>query len=241
MTRLAALPYHRLFDMISPADSHSQEPSNLSGIPRRSMLSTLGLTGFGLLATSAAASAVTAKKSEGAPKVSIPTSASRPSTQAIHFAPLSGISEEWSARNSAADSYLRYLKSLNLRSVSPQQVLESHAKAKGTIWNSLPPKQWWNRMGYVLKVVDRVAREMNVSEVEIISAYRSPAYNARCYGAKTGSWHQANVAADVKFPVRASKVTATARELRDLGLFKGGVGGYWNFTHIDARGHNINW
>jgi hypothetical protein len=45
----------------------------------------------------------------------------------------------------------------------------------------------------------------------------------------------------VKFPVRASKVTAMARELRNLGLFKGGVGGYWNFTHIDARGTNVNW
>jgi hypothetical protein len=227
--------------MISPADFHSQEPTNLTGIPRRSMLGALGLTGFGLLATSAVASAFTSKKSEGAPKVSIPTSASRPGTNTVRFESVSGIPEEWSARNSAADSYLRYLKSLNLRSVSPQQVLESHAKAKGTIWNSLPPKQWWNRMGYLLKVVDRVAREMNVSEVEVISAYRSPAYNAHCAGAKSGSWHQANVAADVKFPVRASKVTATARELRDLGLFKGGVGGYWNFTHIDARGHNINW
>jgi hypothetical protein len=46
---------------------------------------------------------------------------------------------------------------------------------------------------------------------------------------------------DVRFPVRAKLVTATARELRDLGLFRGGVGGYWNFTHIDCRGKNINW
>jgi len=210
-------------------------------MPRRRMLSTLGLTGFGLLAASSAASAFTSKKTAVAPKVSIPIAGNRPNTQAIRFGPVQDLPEEWAARNSTADAYLRYLKSLNLRSVSPQQVLESHAKAHGTVWNSLPPKTWWNRMGYVLKVVDRVAREMNVSEVEIISAYRSPAYNARCSGAKTGSWHQANIAADVKFPVRASKVTATARELRDLGLFKGGVGGYWNFTHIDARGHNINW
>ena len=210
-------------------------------MPRRHMLSTLGLTGFGLLAASSAASAFTSKKTAVAPKVSIPTAGNRPNTHAIRFASVQDLPEEWTARNSAADAYLRYLKSLNLRSVSPQQVLESHAKAHGTVWNSLPPKTWWNRMGYVLKVVDRVAREMNVSEVEIISAYRSPAYNSRCAGAKSGSWHQANIAADVKFPVRASKVTATARELRDLGLFKGGVGGYWNFTHIDARGHNINW
>jgi uncharacterized protein YcbK (DUF882 family) len=95
-------------------------------------------------------------------------------------------------------------------------------------------------MGYTLRVVDRIAREMDVRQVEVISAYRSPAYNARC-GGRTGSWHQANIAVDVKFPVRASLVTAKARELRDLGLFKGGVGGYWNFTHIDARGQNINW
>ena len=60
-------------------------------------------------------------------------------------------------------------------------------------------------------------------------------------GAKSGSWHQANVAVDVKFPERASKVTAAARSLRERGLFKGGVGGYWNFTHIDTRGENVNW
>jgi uncharacterized protein YcbK (DUF882 family) len=90
-------------------------------------------------------------------------------------------------------------------------------------------------------VVERIAMEMNVNQVEVVSAYRAPAYNARCAGARTGSWHQANVAVDVKFPVRASQVTSTARHLRDLGLFKGGVGGYWNFTHIDARGQNINW
>lgn len=128
-----------------------------------------------------------------------------------------------------------------MQRVSPRQVITAHAKSAGGVWNTLPPKPWWNRMGYVLRVVDRIAREMNVSEVEVISAYRSPAYNARCSGARTGSWHQANIAVDVRFSAKASQVTSTARELRDLGLFKGGVGGYGSFTHIDARGENINW
>ena len=128
-----------------------------------------------------------------------------------------------------------------MQRVCPKQVIETHAKSKAGVWNSLPPKSWWKRMGYTLRVVDRIALEMNVNQVEVISAYRAPAYNAHCPGARSGSWHQANVAADVKFPVRASVVTSTARQLRDLGLFKGGVGGYWNFTHIDARGVNINW
>jgi hypothetical protein len=137
--------------------------------------------------------------------------------------------------------YARYLRGLNLKSISPQQVIEAHAKNKGSIWNSLPPKKWWTRMGYTLRVADRIALEMNIKDAEIVSAYRCPAYNAHCEGAKAGSWHQANVAVDVRFPVRPSKVTAAARNLRDRGLFKGGVGGYWNFTHIDSRGENMDW
>jgi hypothetical protein len=222
--------------MIFQNEDRPQDPPQ--SIPRRHMLGTLGLAGAGILASTAAAPAFTL----GKPKVSVPTSSGTSHAPAIRFSSLPDLPEEWAVRNRrSAAEYLRYLDSLKLRSISPQQVLETHAKAKGSVWNSVPPKQWWARMGYVLKVVDRIGREMNVSQVEIISAYRSPAYNARCSGAKTGSWHQANVAADVKFPVRASKVTAMARELRDLGLFKGGVGGYWNFTHIDARGDNVNW
>lgn len=209
---------------------------------RRGVLGTLGFAGFGLFASSVPAAAFTSKKPIVAPKVTVQTSSGIAPAPAMRFASLPDLPAEWSARNgSIAADYLRYLNSLKLQRVSPSQVIESHAKEKGSVWNTLPPRQWWNRMGYVLKVVDRIAREMNVGQVEIISAYRAPAYNARCAGAKTGSWHQANVAVDVKFPERASKVAATARELRDLGLFKGGVGGYWNFTHIDARGQNINW
>ena len=137
--------------------------------------------------------------------------------------------------------YTRYLTRLNLKSICPKQVIAAHAKSKGPIWNTLPPKASWTRMGYTLRVADRIALEMNVHEVEVVSAYRCPAYNAHCEGAKSRSWHQANVAVDVKFPVRASMVTATAGNLRRRGLFKGGVGGYWDFTHIDSRGENMGW
>lgn len=231
-----------IFDtMILPDEAHSQDPANPTLLHRRGVLSTLGLTGVGFLATSAVSSGFTFKKSSATPKVSVPTSSGNSGHQAMRFTPLSGLPEAWSANNGSAAEYLRYLNSLNLRLVDPKQVIEIHAKSKGPVWNSLPPKAWWNRMGYVLKVVDRIGREMGVSEVDVISAYRSPAYNARCPGAKSGSWHQANVAVDVKFPVRPSSVASTARELRDLGLFKGGVGSYRNFTHIDARGKNTNW
>lgn len=209
---------------------------------RRGVLGSLGLAGLGMLASATPAGAFTQlKKGNAIPKVSVPTSSQHSANRAVPYAVQPDLPEEWAAQHvSTANDYFRYLNSLGLRRVSPAQVVASHAKAKGTVWNTLPPKAWWRRMGYTLKVVERIAQELNVQQVEVISAYRSPAYNARC-GGRAGSWHQANIAADVKFPVRASLVTATARELRDLGLFKGGVGGYWNFTHIDARGQNINW
>lgn len=229
--------------MIFHNDALTHPASGIPTIHRRGVLGTLGLAGLGALASSLPAGAFTSQRHDGTePKVSVPTATPPGFGWGSQGATLPDLPEQWAEHQGhlAAD-YLRYLNALHLQRVCPQQVLESHAKSKGSIWNTLPPKEWWNRIGYTLRVVDRIAAEMNASQVEVISAYRCPAYNAQCAGAKSGSWHQANVAADVKFPMPAGQVTATARNLRDLGLFKGGVGGYWNFTHIDCRGHNINW
>lgn len=230
--------------MIFSDEPQATESSESQVIHRRGVLGALGLAGLGMLASTTAASAFTSLKKDEAsvPKVSVPTSAASAARQNGQIAALPDLPEEWSERYGASvPEYLRYLNTLKLQRVCPKQVIEAHAKSKGPIWNTLPPKSWWTRMGYTLRVVDRIALMMDVKEVEVVSAYRCPAYNARCPGAKAGSWHQANVAADVKFPMRASQVTAAARNFRDRGLFKGGIGGYWNFTHIDTRGENINW
>lgn len=206
-------------------------------IGRRRVIGGLGLASLGYIASS-----LSAQASTSSPKVSVLTHSRTGSRPVAVESDLSGISPEWARlQGSALNEYSRYLSGLKLKAISPAQVIEAHAKNRGSVWNSLPPKAWWTRMGYTLRVADRVAQEMNVREVEIVSAYRSPTYNAHCEGAKVGSWHQANVAIDVKFPVRASKVTSTARNLRDRGLFKGGIGGYGDFTHIDTRGQNVNW
>lgn len=223
-----------IFPAAPDANSHFEEIP----IGRRRVIGSLGLAGLGMLISSTSASAFTG----GAPKVTTPIqtrSSSSPPTERID---LTALNPDWARhQGSLLPDYAHYLWNLKLKNISPAQVIEAHAKCKGSIWNTLPPKSWWTRMGYTLRVADRIALEMNISQVEVISAYRCPAYNAHCEGAKARSWHQANVAVDVKFPVRASQVTATARNLRDRGLFKGGVGGYWDFTHIDTRGENINW
>lgn len=229
--------------MISPEEpipTHDLSPDHLS---RRSILGTLSLAGIGMLASALDASAfLSSGRGEDTPKVAVQTRSGSNAMQGAGRIDLTDLPPAWAhGQGAALPAYARYIASLKLNRISTEQVIEAHAKSKGDIWNTLPPKVWWARMGYTLRVADRIAMEMGADQVEIISAYRCPAYNAHCEGAKSGSYHQANVAVDVKFPMRASLVTAAARNLRDRGLFKGGVGGYWNFTHIDTRGENINW
>jgi hypothetical protein len=210
---------------------------------RRKVIGTLGLATTAFCASSIPASAgwFWQKKDADVPVVkanTIPSDA----RGAAPSKSIGGFPEEWvrlQGRN--LKEYTSYINSLKMRNVSAQDVISAHAKERGSVWNTLPPRQWWPRMGYTLRVIDRISSEMNVPVKEIVSAYRSPQYNARCRGAKTHSWHQANVAVDVQFDTSARNVTKAARSLRDRGLFKGGIGGYGSFTHIDTRGTNVNW
>ena len=155
---------------------------------------------------------------------------------------VTALPDEWVRRNgSQLKAYAQFIDSLRLEKITTMQLVEAHAKQHGAVWNTLPPAQLWKNIGRTLLVVDRLAKELREPVKEIISAYRSPAYNARCYGARSGSWHQANYAIDVSFDMRARNVTRAARSMRQTGVFRGGVGGYAGFTHIDTRGMNIDW
>jgi hypothetical protein len=164
----------------------------------------------------------------------------RPSASpTVHFDELP---ERWvELQGEKLDNYIDYVANLNLQQVSVHQVVAAHAKQRGSVWNSLPPRELWKNIGKTLKVVDRIGREIDKPVKSIISVYRSPAYNARCPGAKSSSWHQSNFALDVTFPVAAPVITRTMRSYRNRGLFRGGVGGYPGFTHIDTRGMNVDW
>ena len=138
-------------------------------------------------------------------------------------------------------NYATYLTSLRLKFVTPLQVIKAHAKTRGNLWNTLPPKSMWRAMGGTLMAADRIAATLGQPVKEVTSAYRSPAYNRRCPGAKSHSWHMQNFALDLQFGASPSTVASVARRLREQGLFKGGIGRYSSFTHIDTRGSNVDW
>lgn len=155
---------------------------------------------------------------------------------------LEGLPSVWVARQGTnLENYAKYLQSLNLKTVTIQQVIKAHARRKGSVWNTLPPRSMWKNLGATLKVADKVGQVLDRPVKAVTSAYRSPAYNRRCAGAKSRSYHMKNVALDLQYGVSPYTVARVARDLRKRGYFKGGIGRYSSFTHIDTRGNNVDW
>ena len=137
--------------------------------------------------------------------------------------------------------YARHIAKCRLEKLSVDQVIRAHARQKGPVWNCIPPSKMWDNMIPTLKAADKLAVALGSELKQVASAYRCPAYNARCPGAKPRSYHQQNVALDLMFNTSQARVARVARELRDNGEFQGGVGRYDIFTHIDTRGYNADW
>jgi len=188
----------------------------LGGSCRRHFLRTAGLAALGL-----AGAAPALKASAGA---------------SVNIEP------EWvRMQGRTLREYWDYFGRLRLRYVPLELLVAAHAKQRGGVWNSLPHKRDWKYMAEALKVADRLAVEMRSPLTSIVSAYRSPEYNARCPGASRGSYHQRNMALDLRYKASSRTVHTAARKLRAQGLFTGGIGRYGSFTHIDVRGTNVDW
>ena len=156
--------------------------------------------------------------------------------------PVAGIPASW-VRLKGKDvyRYANFVKGLGLRNITPRMVLAPHFKTRGWTTNDLPPRSLWKKMKPTLKVIDKMAGEMGVPVKAIISAYRSPRYNRAVRG-KSKSLHMQNQAVDVMFQgVSPYHVARVARHLRDKRKFKGGVGRYSSFVHVDTRGYNADW
>ena len=111
-------------------------------------------------------------------------------------------------------------------------------RSKG-IQNDTPPVETWHLILPTIRLAEKLRGKFG--SVRVNSAYRSEAYNKAVGGAKA-SQHYKNTANDL----RAAKGTpkewaAYLRELREAGEFKGGIGIYNTFIHVDTRGTNVDW
>jgi len=96
-------------------------------------------------------------------------------------------------------------------------------------------------MAPTLHIADELRHRLGVKMRYITSAYRSPAYNAACSGSATRSQHIQNRALDLVYDCSPHSAMTEALKMRDEGLFKGGIGLYSSFIHIDTRGRNATW
>ena len=139
------------------------------------------------------------------------------------------------------DEYLKHLSTITLNHIKPEDVIRPHRNVLKGVKNRLPPKKYWKRINKTLLVADALCAELGVPLKAINSAYRSPAYNAKCPGAAKNSYHTKNMALDLMFECSPKVAGRAAKKLRGKGVFKGGIGVYSGFIHIDTRGRNANW
>jgi uncharacterized protein YcbK (DUF882 family) len=60
-------------------------------------------------------------------------------------------------------------------------------------------------------------------------------------GAASRSYHVKNQALDLVFGGSNRKAWEVARRLRNERFFRGGIGLYPTFIHVDTRGYDANW
>jgi hypothetical protein len=104
--------------------------------------------------------------------------------------------------------------------------------------NTDPPRALWPSLLAVTKVADE-ARHRIGRPLRINSAYRSPAYNRALPGSASNSIHMKGGALDLSgSPATLHKILT---QMRREGLFRGGIGKYRTFVHVDVRGKNADW
>ena len=143
---------------------------------------------------------------------------------------------------------------LALRKLRYREWLESHGKAqhgfaaeisalagnmsKG-VGNETPPPELWANILPTLRVVEMVRAQFGATTIN--SAYRAPAYNA-AIGGETNSLHMQNRAIDFRCATGTPAQWAEfLHQQRRAGVFKGGIGVYKTFVHVDTRGTNADW
>ena len=146
-----------------------------------------------------------------------------------------------SARIKAFDAWA---ETLNLKHFLPHELrflggshYNERSKAHGL--NTLPPRELWEMMEAPAAAADMARQRLGCGLI-VLSGYRSPAYNKAVGGAKH-SRHLCFNALDLA-PANG-KVAALHKVLKALrkeGYFKGGIGRYASFCHVDTRGENVD-
>lgn len=139
------------------------------------------------------------------------------------------------------DWYDDAAKAAGIQHFSADEFTSYFAVNRRGVKNSTPPRELWGNIIATLRVVEALRVHFG-RPIVLLSSYRSPAYNAAIDGAATKSYHMQFKALDIAVAGRTPRqVFDQLRAWRDAGRFKGGLGLYRTFVHIDTRGTNATW
>jgi uncharacterized protein YcbK (DUF882 family) len=137
----------------------------------------------------------------------------------------------------AKAEFQKLLEAQGTRHFTADEVFFRGARDVRLQLNTDPPRSLWPSLLAVTKVADE-ARHRLGKAAKINSAYRSPAYNRAISGASK-SIHVLGGALDLSgSPATLHRILT---QMRAEGLFRGGIGRYKTFTHVDVRGKNADW
>lgn len=143
--------------------------------------------------------------------------------------------------------FVAAFNALNLKFFKPYELLvmgARHSDRQSPAYglNTRPPRESWANIYPTIRVLDALRARLG-APIRITSAYRSPAYN-RAIGGARESQHMEFRAIDFAAE-GGSRPSDWARALRsmrdDEAMFRGGVGLYDTFVHVDTRGYNEDW
>lgn len=145
----------------------------------------------------------------------------------------------------------QFIDAIGLRYFKGSEFTYYWSAVRNGVKNSIPPENLWPNIVKTLVVADKL-REITGSPLRVTSSYRSPAYNAAIPGAASGSVHMSFKALDL-IPSKcdpedlfkaALKLRGTKIQMpngKSSFTFRGGIGRYSSFVHIDTRGYDATW
>lgn len=137
-------------------------------------------------------------------------------------------------------NYKEFLTGLNLRHFNAEEFTSYQFASRNGVRNALPPRELWENIVPTAWLLDMLRAHLQ-KPIVLTSTYRSTMYN-QAVGGTSRSLHKDNRAID--FQARGAspdRCFSILKDWRSAGVFKGGLGLYRSFVHVDTRGYNATW
>jgi uncharacterized protein YcbK (DUF882 family) len=138
-------------------------------------------------------------------------------------------------------TFTEWFDSLGVKNFSATEFTEYFQVHRRGVTNSQPPPEMWANIIPTLQLVDELRTYLG-KPIVLLSSYRSPAYNRAIGDAAPKSYHMQFRALDIAVAGKSPRqVFDLLHQWRAQDKFKGGLGLYNSFVHIDTRGSNATW